>query len=60
MATIKEPNGIDFLVKSEPWTEAELIEFRKLMDKKKMELGEKKRAEINETFRKATESTHHA
>ena len=27
----KEPKEIDFLIKSEPWTEKDLADFRKLM-----------------------------
>lgn len=56
MATIKEPKGIDFVVNSEPWSEKELKEFRKLMKKKKSELGEEKRAKIKETYNKISKS----
>ncbi|HQD11105.1 MAG TPA: hypothetical protein PLQ65_15645 [Flavihumibacter sp.] len=31
MGLIKEPKNIDLSTKSEPWTEQELIDFRKLM-----------------------------
>lgn len=31
MGLIKEPRDVDFTVKSEPWTEEELADFRKLM-----------------------------
>ena len=31
MGLIKEPKHIDFSTKSEPWTEQELSDFRKLM-----------------------------
>jgi hypothetical protein len=31
MNIIKEPKEIDFSIKSEPWSEEELIEFRKIM-----------------------------
>ena len=31
MGLIREPLDVDFCMKSEPWTEEELIEFRKLM-----------------------------
>lgn len=48
MAIVKEPKGIDFIVKSQPWSEEELSEFRKLMAKQKAELGEKKRSKIKE------------
>jgi hypothetical protein len=39
MAIVKEPKGIDFVVKSEPWTDKELKEFRKVMEKQKSELN---------------------
>ena len=52
MAIVKEPKGVDFVVKSEPWTEKELKEFRKLMKKQKSELGEKKRSKIKENYKK--------
>lgn len=32
MNIIKEPKEIDFSIKSEPWSEEELIEFRKIMN----------------------------
>jgi len=35
MKTLKEPKEIDFSIKSEPWTELELIEFRKIIKKSK-------------------------
>ena len=31
MGLIKEPRDVDFTVKSEPWSEEELADFRKLM-----------------------------
>jgi hypothetical protein len=54
MAIVKEPKGVDFVVKSEPWTEKELKEFRKLMKKQKSELGEKKRSKIKENYKKVS------
>ena len=40
MGLIKEPKNIDFSSQSEPWTEKELLDFRKVMqeikDNKKM------------------------
>ncbi len=33
MGLIREPKDVDFSMKSEPWTEEELIEFRKIMAK---------------------------
>jgi hypothetical protein len=32
MGLIKEPKNIDFTVQSEPWTEEELKDFRKIMN----------------------------
>ena len=31
MGLIKEPKNVDFSMKSEPWTEKELSDFRKIM-----------------------------
>lgn len=54
MAIVKEPKGVDFVVKSEPWTDEELKEFKKLMKKQKSELGEKKRSKIKESYKKVS------
>jgi hypothetical protein len=35
MGLIKEPKDIDFTIQSEPWTEEELSDFRKLMNELK-------------------------
>ncbi|MBK7139787.1 MAG: hypothetical protein IPH74_12510 [Bacteroidetes bacterium] len=44
MGLIKEPKNIDFSVKSEPWTEQELSDFRKIMQEiKAMNAKRKKR-----------------
>lgn len=50
MGLIKEPKNVDFTVQSEPWTEEELRDFRKLMNelkakaaKRKAQLSAKKR-----------------
>ena len=32
MGLIREPKDVDFTVKSEPWTDEELADFRKLME----------------------------
>lgn len=51
MGLIREPKNVDFTVQSEPWTEVELSDFRKLMNeikaknakpKVKIVLGKKK------------------
>ncbi len=54
MAIVKEPKGVDFVVKSEPWTDKELKEFRRLMEKQKSKLGEEKRSKINENYKKGS------
>ena len=33
MGIIKEPKNVDLSTKSEPWTEEELFDFRKIMQK---------------------------
>lgn len=35
MKLSKEPKEIDFIIKSEPWTETELTDFRALVQKMK-------------------------
>jgi hypothetical protein len=35
MGLIKEPKNVDFSVQSEPWTDEELKDFRKLMNEQK-------------------------
>ena len=57
MAIVKEPKGIDFVVKSEPWSVEELKEFRKLMKKQKSELAEKKRSKIKEKYKKVSKQS---
>ncbi|MEI9958726.1 MAG: hypothetical protein WDM90_20995 [Ferruginibacter sp.] len=45
MGLIKEPKNVDLSTKSEPWTEQELIDFRKIMQKiKEKNLKKKERA----------------
>jgi hypothetical protein len=50
MAIIKEPKGIDFAVKSEPWSDKELKEFKTLIKKQKSKLGKKERLRLEEEF----------
>ena len=42
MGLIREPKNIDFTVKSKPWTEEELFDFRKLMNELKAKNASKK------------------
>ena len=43
MGLIREPKNVDFIIKSEPWSEKELSEFRTIMKQKKS----KNKAKIN-------------
>ena len=31
MGLVREPQNVDFIIKSEPWTDKELSEFREIM-----------------------------
>jgi hypothetical protein len=42
MGLIKEPKNVDFMVQSEPWSEEELKDFRKLMNELKAKNAKKK------------------
>ena len=42
MGLIKKPKNVDFTVQSEPWTEEELSDFRKLMKELKAKNAKKK------------------
>ena len=42
MGLIKEPKNVDFSVQSEPWTEEELEDFRKLMNELKAKNNKRK------------------
>jgi hypothetical protein len=42
MGLIKEPKNVDFNVQSEPWTEEELKDFRKLMNEHKAKTTKRK------------------
>jgi len=44
---INEPKNVDFSTKSEPWTEHELADFRKLMQE--LKLKNKKKAPLRLT-----------
>lgn len=44
MGLIKEPKDIDLSTKSEPWTEAELADFRQLMRDMKAKNAKQKQA----------------
>ncbi len=36
MGLIKEPKEVDFMIQSEPWTDKELADFRKIMKEQKI------------------------
>ncbi|MEX0771532.1 MAG: hypothetical protein WD038_00080 [Balneolales bacterium] len=55
MGIIGEPKGVDLIVKSEPWSDEELRDFRKLMREKKAKLDPKVKAEIKKYSRKISE-----
>jgi hypothetical protein len=42
MGLIKEPKNVDLSTKSEPWTEQELADFRKLMQQIKAKNAKRK------------------
>ena len=52
MGLIKEPKEVDFSTKSQPWTEEELADFRKLMKEMKA-----KNAKRNERALSRTKNT---
>lgn len=43
MGIIKEPKNVDFTIKSEPWTEKELADFREIMKQEKVKRARKQR-----------------
>ena len=43
MGLIKEPKNVDLIIKSEPWSEKELEEFRDIMRAQKLKRRSKKR-----------------
>ncbi len=43
MALIKEAKNVDFSTKSEPWTEQELVDFRKIMQEIKLKNEKRKK-----------------
>ncbi len=53
MGLIKEPKNVDLSTKSEPWTENELADFRKLMEELKRK--NKKRQIRSSISKKKTE-----
>ncbi len=46
MGLIKEPKKVDLLIKSEPWSDKELSEFRKIM---KAEKAKRKKLSLRTT-----------
>ncbi len=55
MGLIKEPKNVDFSTKSEPWTEQELFDFRKIMQHIKEKNTKRKKPSIRQlTYKKQT------
>lgn len=56
MGLIREPKNLDFSNKSEPWTEKELADFRKIMQAIKAKNAKRKeRTQRNTEKKKQTE-----
>jgi hypothetical protein len=51
MGLIKEPKNVDFTVQSEPWTEEELTDFRKIMKEMK-EINSKRKFHSSKSGKK--------
>lgn len=56
MGMIKEPKNVDLSTKSEPWTEQELTDFRKIMEDIKAKNAKRK----ERSLRIKTSKTEHA
>jgi hypothetical protein len=52
MKLAKEPKEVDFIIKSEPWTEKELADFRELMQKIKRKNKHNKNSDIENLVKK--------
>ena len=52
MGLIKEPKNIDLSTKSEPWTEQELLDFRKIMREIKAKNAKRKEKALRLNSRK--------
>ncbi len=46
MGLIKEPKNVDLSTKSEPWTEQELADFRKIMQEIKEKNSKKRKPKL--------------
>jgi hypothetical protein len=53
MGLIKEPKNVDFSTKSEPWTEEELADFRKLMQEIKAKNAKRKQRALKPAKKKS-------
>jgi hypothetical protein len=54
MGLIKEPKHIDLSTKSEPWTEKELADFRKIMQDIKQKNKKRKEKSLQRAKKQAT------
>ncbi len=52
MGLIKEPKNVDLSTKSKPWTEKELLDFRKIMQKIKADNAKRKDKNLRVKIRK--------
>lgn len=57
MGLIREPKNVDFIIKSEPWTKEELLQFREIIKKHKerrakLKLRNSKKLAVNARTRK--------
>ena len=52
MGLIREPKNVDFSNKSEPWTEQELADFRKIITSIKEKNAKRKKVPLRSTEKK--------
>ena len=58
MGLIREPKNVDFIIKSEPWTNEELEKFRKIMKRQKEKRAKLKAKLIISKRGKSTNAQH--
>jgi hypothetical protein len=60
MGLIREPKNVDFIIKSEPWTDAELKQFREIMKKQRTQLVKAKQLVIKKGLKRLTSRKVHS
>jgi hypothetical protein len=60
MGLIREPKNVDFIIKSEPWTNEELKKFREVMKQQKEKRAKLKTRLTTKKRRKSTNAQHSA